>query len=180
MKTILLQAIAFCMAIAAGCGRAEDEQPAGTASRLTARAYHQDAATRAESNAGAGEIVFTGDDILWFNETTKELRFRNNYSNKAVMEAITTHAIGFYIDGESLFSSMLCVSSLNSQTFNRPVFYYNIIENKYFLADGYPEVSVLHDPQKAQAERDENMNRIAVEWSRFCNLLKSEGKLLSP
>jgi hypothetical protein len=178
---ILLQMIAFCIAVTTGCSRAEDaEQPTETTSKLIVKAFNQEVATRAGSETNAGQIVFTGDDILWFNRTTKELRFRNNYSNKTVLEAVTANAIRFYIDDEYLFSSMLCVSSLSSQIFNSPVFYYNLMENNFFLTDGYPEASVLSDPQKAQAERDENMRKIADEWSRFLDLMETEGKLLSP
>jgi hypothetical protein len=174
---ILIQTVAFCIAVATGCGRTEDEgQSTEMASKLIIRASHQEVSTRAGSDTNTEQIVFTGDDILWFNETTKELRFKNNYSYKTVWEAITANAIKFYINDEYLFSSMLCVSSLSSQTFNSPVFYYNMIENKFFLTDGYPAASVLPDPQKAQAERDENMIKIADEWNKFLDQLKLEGR----
>jgi hypothetical protein len=183
MKTIFLfQLTAFCMTLATGCGRTEEaEQPVETTSRLIAKAApNQEVSTMAGDGEDTGQIVFTGDDILWFNEATGELRFHNNYSGKTVLEAIHTNAIRFYINDEYLFSSMLCVSSLHSQTFNSPVFYYNLIENKFYLTDGYPDASVLPDPQKAQAERDENMRQIANEWSRFIDRLNQEEKLLSP
>jgi hypothetical protein len=159
--------MAFCITLAAGCSKTDSvEPPTETTSQVIAKV----------SNTNAEQIVFTGDDILWFNGRTKELRFRNNYSNKTMLDAITAHAIKFYINDEYLFASILCVSSLSSQVFNSLVFYYNMIENKFFLADGYPEASVLPDPQKAQEERDENKRKIANEWNKFVNRLKLEGK----
>ena len=31
------------------------------------------------ANEPTEKIIFTGDDILWFNGTTKEIRFKDNY-----------------------------------------------------------------------------------------------------
>jgi hypothetical protein len=42
--------------------------------------------------------------------------------------------------------------------------------------DGYPETSVLSDRQSAQELRNENMQKIASEWSKFVNQLKKEEK----
>jgi hypothetical protein len=171
---ILLHALMLSIALT-GCRKTEMED-AGTSSELIFKAFQPEIITGAGDEANVEQVIFTGDDILWFNVSTKEIRFKNNYSGKTVLEAVNTNSIRFYINDEYLFSSMLCVSSLSSQTFNSPVFYYNIIENKFFLTDGYPEASVLPDMQKAQAERDDNMRKIANEWSRFLDRLKLEGK----
>jgi hypothetical protein len=85
-------------------------------------------------------------------------------------------AISFYINDEYLFSSVIYANSLNSQIFNSLVFYYNIVENKFFLLDGYPNVSVLSNPQESQALRNENMQKISSEWAKFINQLKKEGR----
>ena len=85
-------------------------------------------------------------------------------------------SVKIYIGNEYLFSSMICVSSLNSQIFNSLVLYYNMVENKYYLLDGYPEVAVLSDPQEAQKLRNENKQTIASEWKKFINQLKKEGQ----
>ena len=56
------------------------------------------------------------------------------------------------------------------------LFYYNMVENKYFLLDGYPNVYVLSNPQKTQELRNENMQKISSEWAKFINQLKKEGR----
>jgi hypothetical protein len=123
-------------------------------------------------------VVFTGGDIVWFNETTKEIRFKENFlnapSNNVVIYA--RQAIKFYINDEYLFSSITYVSVFDSRIFNSLVFYYSMTENKFYLTDGYPAVSVLSNPEEIQEIRDENMRKIAGEWNRFIEQMKKEGR----
>ncbi|MDR1525312.1 MAG: hypothetical protein LBS79_08700 [Tannerella sp.] len=178
-KTVLLILIAFISLSPGGCRPEAEEIPSQITSGIIARASNaEEVATGSEgvttkSNA-VEQVVFTGDDILWFNGTTKELRFKDNLSNKSILAGIHTQAIKFYINDEYLFTSMLYVSDYSSQIFNSLVFYYNTIENKYFLKDGYPAISVLSNPQRVQELRDENMRKIANEWNKFIEQLKKE------
>jgi hypothetical protein len=143
---------------------------------IVVRASNEEAVTLSAVRSAAAEpIIFTGSDILWFNETTKELRFKDNYAKKDVFSGF--RSIKFYMDGDYLFSSMIYVNSLSSQVFNSLVFYYNITENKYYLLDGYPsDTSVLSNSQQSQQLRDENRQKIESEWNRLIDQLKEEGK----
>jgi len=175
MTNFLLLITTLTCILLTGCRTESEVVQELTESRINARASSVDIITRSVQNNGVtGEIVFTGNDILWFNETTKEIRFKDNSLYKSA--AFSYPSIEFYIDDEYLFSSMTYVNSLSSQTFNRLVFYYDILGNKYYLADGYPEVSVLLDPQEAQVLRDENMQKISSEWNKFIIQLKTEGR----
>jgi hypothetical protein len=163
-----------------GCRPGTDEDmPEQTVSQLIVMAEIEEVAAR---SAGGEEVtVFTGDDILWFNGSTRELRFRDNVSNSDNISnkrnILNFHAIRFYINGEYLFSSMTYASGYSSQTFNSLVFYYNTIENRFYLVDGYPiDVSVLPDPQKARETRDGNAKKIEPEWNRFVDWMKQEGR----
>jgi hypothetical protein len=123
------------------------------------------------------QIVFTGDDILWYNGSTKELRFKNNYAIKQKTQ--NSVALSFYFGDEYQFSSIIYVSSDSNPIFNYLVFYYNTTENKYFLSVGYPDTSVLSDMQNvenAEAERISNYQNIATEWNKFIDQLKKEGR----
>jgi hypothetical protein len=168
-KTLLVMLL-ICI-LSSGCRPALDDIPEQTEPIIIVKAISAETGTR---STNTGETVFTGNDILWFNESTKELRFRDNVSNKPII--FNTRMIGFYIGDEFLFSSMINVSSLSSQIFNSLVFYYDITGNRYFLLDGYPEASVLSDPQKTQELRNENRQKIASEWSKFIEQLKIEDK----
>ena len=126
------------------------------------------------ANEPTEEIIFTGDDILWFNGTTKEIRFKDNYYQQ---NSISLYAnIKFYLDDEYLFSTLTRVSDVNSQIFNSPVFYYSIIENKFFINDGYPDIAVLGSLTEIQKIRDENMQVIANEWDKFIGYMKKVNK----
>jgi hypothetical protein len=178
MKRSVLFFIASISLTLAGCHPESEDVPVQTASSIIVKASNPEegVVTKAEAT---GIIVFTGDDIQWFNETTKELCFKNNISNNPGNNPLlyATPAIRFYINDEYLFSSMIYVSDISSQSYNKLVFYYSIIENKYFLADGYPtDMSGFREPQKAQEERDENMRRIADEWNKFIDQMKKEGR----
>jgi hypothetical protein len=161
----------------AGCRPESEDIPLQNGSSIIVRASNAEerVATRSEAS---DPVVFTGDDIVWFNETTKELCFKNNFSNSPINNSglYATRAIKFYIDDEYLFSSMVYVSDFSSQTFNSLVFYYSITENKFYLMDGYPAVSVLSNPEEAQKIRDENMQKIADEWNKFIEQMKKEDR----
>lgn len=177
MKKMYLLFLSVICLLSGGCEQElEEDKPDTTLSEIIARASHTETFMRSSfvADKGRESVVFTGSDILWFNETTKEIRFQENVSIKNV---ISIHqSVKIYIGNEYLFSSMICVSSLNSQIFNSLVLYYNMVENKYYLLDGYPEVAVLSDPQEAQKLRNENRQTIASEWKKFIDQLKKEGR----
>ena len=117
------------------------------------------------ANEPTEEIIFTGDDIL---------RFKDNYYQQ---NSISLYAnIKFYLDDKYLFSTLTRVSDVNSQIFNSPVFYYSIIENKFFINDGYPDIAVLGSLTEIQKIRDENMQAIANEWDKFIGYMKKVNK----
>jgi hypothetical protein len=175
MKRKVLLFTALTGFLLSGCRPGTAEEIPDTASRLIAKSANLETTTRSATGESSETVVFTGDDILWFNETTKELRFKNNMSLNESISLVHGNGIKFYIDDEYLFSSMRGISDVSSQTVNRPVFYYSAIENRFYLADGYPPVTdYLSDPEAAQAERDENMRMIANEWNRFIEQMKKE------
>jgi hypothetical protein len=119
-------------------------------------------------------IVFTGNDILWFNETTRELRFRQNYSNKAIVTENREFGIQFFIGDEFVLFTPVCMDVLSYRIFDQPVFYYDVINNKYFIPDGFPDVSLLPDPAQHQWVRSENRKAVEQEWARLMEQLKKE------
>jgi len=204
-KIILFVAVA-CIALLSGCAKYDYPEEIDKTNSpdyfLYASDYSNSEIIVAVSNEGADMSISASDrldyysdnnsynNILWFNETTKELRFKDNYSMK---NAITDFRyMLFFLSGEYLFSSVIYVSSINSQIINSLVLFYNGIENKFFLLDGYPvDVSVIGeftyesqpglflsgDAASAQALREENKLKIASEWEKFINKLKQENKL---
>ncbi|GHT58645.1 hypothetical protein AGMMS50239_03580 [Bacteroidia bacterium] len=177
MRNLVLMFTVAIFILSGGCTPDADEEITNQTSKLVARASNGEIATRSSSDSNNSEVViFTGNDILWFNETTREIRFRDNMLISNDIRIWRT--VKFYVSDEYLFSSMIFVSDLSSSIYNSLVFYYSIMENKFYLADGYPvNVSVLPKPQEAQKKRDENMREIANEWNKFIEQMKAESKL---
>lgn len=124
----------------------------------------------------AETVLFTGNDILWFNEATNEIRFKENYYQYKHIPFDTD--IKFYLENEYLFS-LIKVSDINSQIYNSPVLQYNITKNKFYINDGYPVITVLKPQKEIQEERDRNMQAIANEWDKFIRYLKKANKYIN-
>ena len=118
-------------------------------------------------------VVFTGNDILWFNESTREIRFNNNVSMKAAFTNV--EALKFYIDDDFLFSTLVNVNGSGTQNINSLTFYYNAAENKYYLSGGYSTSADLGDGESGQDLPSDVY--IGAEWGRFIDQLKKDGKL---
>jgi hypothetical protein len=169
MRKIILLLTTGMYILLTGCSKglindemANDAPMSPAASHIIVRAAED--VNSATNNEELGPVAFTGNDILWYNETTKELRFHNNYSNRPVV--LNNKALSFYIDDEYLFSAMTYVSGSDKQNLKDLVFYYNATENKYFLS------FALLGNMSQEDERPE----LSPEWSRFIEQLKKEGK----
>lgn len=127
--------------------------------------------------SGVDTLVLKGDKVQWYNATTKEVRFTDNYAVAQSIPFASYQSVKFYLRTSYLFSSFLATSS-NSQIVSSLVFYYSSTENRFYLKDGYPDVSVLSNPEAEQQLRDENRKKIADEWALFINQLKLEGRYL--
>jgi len=120
-------------------------------------------------------VAFTGNDILWFNETTREIRFNNNLSMKTTLSNV--EALRFYIDDEYLFSAFVYMNSSFSQKDNSLILFYNATENKFFLLKSDPSTPVELYPNENQTDpTDGNRPDITSKWEKFVDLLKKEGK----
>jgi len=86
---------------------------------------------------------------------------------------------------------MIYVNTSIPQVFDSLVLYYNAVENKFYLLDGYPpEISKFtqtpetNDPHPTGTNpledlRNENKEKIAPAWDTFVNQLKKDGKYSS-
>ena len=175
-KGLILFAALQCV-LSSGC-TTEMIEPVTESGGIIGRAYNVDISTGSISRGDdKGPIVFTGNDILWFNETTKEIRFKNNMSIKP--SVYKYQAISFYIDEEYMFSTAVCVSGSSSQVYNSLVFFYNVTENKYYLLEGY--LPAPNNPSDIfngapEQQRDGYKGNITSEWNKFIDRLKNEGK----
>jgi hypothetical protein len=149
-------------------------------SQLVFTFSNQENTLRSEESLGPNEepIVFIGEDILWFNGTTKEIRFKDNVLVRTKILSTQYKTIKSYIDDEYLFSSLICVSEINSQIYNSLVLFYSQTENRFYLKDGYPDALVTDASQAIQALRNENRKKIEPQWNQFIDELKKGERYL--
>ena len=129
-----------------------------------------------ETRSDAG-ILFTEDDILWFDVNTREMRFRDTM--EPLREKIPLLAsVDFYIGGEYLFSGgATFVGLICSQMFDDLVLCCGKIDGEviddghYYLYDCYP-LPFIND-ERVQANRIKR----AAQWETFTKYLESKGKL---
>jgi hypothetical protein len=129
------------------------------------------------SDADAERVLFTDNDIEWFDPVTRELRFRSHA--EPLRESIPLLAgIDFYLGGEYLFSGgATFVGLICSQMFDDLVLCCGKIDGeviddgRYYLYDCYP-TQFIND-ERVQANR----LRRASQWEAFLNYLESKGKL---
>ena len=171
MKAAILCFMALAGLSLGGCRPESEELPNSDLSGIIVKASN--GGTTAD---GAEEqVVFTGGDILWFNKTTKELRFKDNLSNNpdnnSVLFAASGRKIKFYLNDEYLFSSLVYISGMNPPVGDALIFYYNGTENRFYLTDKYPP-SMGESTGSGISPGGE----LEAEWNRFIGQLKKEGR----
>lgn len=129
-----------------------------------------------ETRFDAG-ILFTEDDILWFDANTREIRFRDTMEPLREKIPLLT-GVDFYISGQYLFSGgATFVGLICSQMFDDLVLCCGKIDGEviddghYYLYDCYP-------PQFTSDERVQaNIAKRAPQWETFITYLDGKGKL---
>ncbi|GHT30770.1 hypothetical protein AGMMS49574_11230 [Bacteroidia bacterium] len=172
-KVILLFTATVCMTLS-GCNKSDEPDNSTTGSSKIIAKTSQSETTRSDENKES--VVFTGDNILWVNESSKEIRFTDNMAISTKIPLFHGRSINFYIGDEFLFSSLIYINDFSSYLTNSPVFYYSVMENKFYIKDGYPNIRNWSNSEDLQRVRDENMKKIEPEWNKFIQQVKAEGK----
>ena len=129
------------------------------------------------SDADAERVLFTDNDIEWFDPVTRELRFRDTMEPLREKIPLTTE-IDFYLGDEYLFSGgATYVGLICSQMFDDLVLCCGKIDGeviddgRYYLYDCYPLQFIDDEGVKA------NRQRRAPQWEAFLKYLDGRGKL---
>ena len=129
--------------------------------------------TQPETQAGV-DVLFSEDDIEWFNVTTREIKFRD--MDEPLYKRLEPYReIKFYLGDNALFVVSSFVSDLHSMIFTDLVLHYDVITDpghgRYYLHDCYP--SQFINDERTQA----NIKKNAGQWELFTYYLESKGKL---
>ena len=135
---------------------------------------------KTRSAADVQNVLFTQDDIEWFDLTTRELHFRDTMEPLRDKIPLLV-GIDFYLGGEYLFSGgATFVGLICSQVFNDLVLCCGKIEdgevidsNRYYLYDCYPNTPQFLNDEQVKTNRAKRAN----QWETFTKYLESKGKL---
>ncbi len=132
----------------------------------------------------APNVLFTEDDIEWFNMATREIKFFDKQSGGAKRRDMDEplykrmqpfHEIEFHLGDNALFVVSSFVGDWDSRIFTNLVLHYDVItdpnQGHYYLHDCYP--LQFADTDEVKANREKN----AAQWETFTKYLDSKGKL---
>lgn len=122
-----------------------------------------------ESFDNNSAIVFTGNDIQWFNPTTREIKFKKNIDYSSFQ---TYQKIHFKLNNNYLFTAQTYVSQYHSFTVKDLVLYIDISTRKCYLHDCYPLDIAKNDP-----DTQNNKEKRASGWNSFVSQLQKESKI---
>lgn len=122
-------------------------------------------------------VVFTEDDILWFNVNTRELKFRE-MEEPLYKQLEPFHEIQINLGQNTLFVIGSFVALWDSRVFENLVLCYGksdedepTLNGSYYLYDCYPLQFLDSEKVKANIEKNKE------QWSIFLKHLDKKGKL---
>ncbi len=130
------------------------------------------------SDGETSDVLFTEDDIEWFDVNTRELRFRD--SMEPLIKKIKLYeAVRFILSDNELFVADNFVSLIVSRFYDDLVLCYGKMEmdgevennGRYYLYDCYP-LQFIND-EIVQSNREKRV----AQWQLFLDYLEYKGKL---
>ena len=116
------------------------------------------------SVADVQNVLFTEDDIEWFNVTTREIKFKD-MDEPLYKRMQPFHEIEFHLGDNALFVVSSFVGDWDSRIFTNLVLHYDVIsdpnQGHYYLQDCYPLQFAETDEVKANREKN------AAQWETF-------------
>lgn len=113
-------------------------------------------------------VVFTGNDISWFDTKTGEIKFAKSFNP---YDLAVFQKLNFYLDGKLLFTVNTYVQPIHSFASNDLVLYLEA-DDKCYLHDCYPLSIIDTDPTVKV-----NKEKRSESWNKFVNQLKNERKI---
>ena len=174
-----MMAIAIASTVTTACSLDgnEPEKPFVTCPAHDASLYAcgiSESETRSTSDEQ--NVLFTDNDIEWFNVNTREIKFRD-MDEPLYKRMQPFHEIEFYLGDNDLFVVSSFVGDWDSRIYTDLVLHYDEIsdtnqgQSHYYLRDCYPPQFADTDEVKA------NIKKNAEQWKLFTYYLENIGKL---
>lgn len=119
--------------------------------------------------SNSSDIVFTGNDIQWFDQNTREIKFKKNIDCSVFQ---TYQKIHFNLDGKFLFTAQTYASQHHSFVIKDLVLFIDQFTQKCYLHDCYPLSIAENDP-----ETKTNKEKRFDAWNSFLMQLRTEYKI---
>ena len=124
------------------------------------------------------DTLYTEDEILWFNDKTREIKFK--YSDEEVRKKLWSKSkyLEFRL-GENVLFKATRTSIVMSNTYQDLVLCAGRMENKthssegFFLYDCFPHIEKYLNDERTQT----NIQKRAPQWEIFLKYWESKGKL---
>ena len=139
-------------------------------------------------------LLFSGDNILWYNETTSEVKFKSNPNGNYFLSVFGgLVSIIVCLDETELFT-LDAMTSISSYSINHPVLIYGSAGSAhggesdfgYYIGRGYPDWAYWTEKFWTDTnwdrtadwvkEREKNWKAIELGWNKFIAQLEKEGK----
>lgn len=183
---LVLAILTFIPLALASCGDNDDSDIKGKSNDLSQKLY---VCGIAEGKRAAGttpeEVLFTEENIEWFNVKTREIKFKTEPFDDpyhAMLQRFNN--IVFHIGDYLLFDHIKVTNLLDSRGYTDLVLCHGSLEDwtgngdliwGYYLYDCYPLEYVYYDSTKDFVAA--NREKRAGQWEIFISYLKSKGKL---
>ena len=113
--------------------------------------------------SGKDSTAYVSNDFVWYNSTTKELKF----VNPPTLQKLQSYGqMKFYVGSDSLFTAKIVTDAV-SAIVNDLVLYMKT-DGKFYLEDGYP-LNLGDATLRAQ-----NKDKRAAAWSKFIIQMKKD------
>ena len=160
----------------------ENEKSTNTLYIVGSRNYHYDGGGN-YTLLPPEELAFTGDDIQYFNLTTREIVFSDSFvfDMQAFINLILNYYVyNVYFNDKLLLENIALVLGTNSAIYNNLVFYFEPYStNKLYLNDGYPDIwDGWSNAENLQKAREANAEKRKENWDIFIQYLSDAGKIV--
>lgn len=124
--------------------------------------------------------IFKDSDIAWYNGTTQELKFNDDFKGIDVIGNSQIMVNAYSGDNFLYAINFMLTTDLQSGVVNSPVIYKDRIEERYILQNGYPyrDVNELEPDDPWRTEREKQWENLVESegWKLFIQKLKEEGR----
>jgi len=192
MKRVVLMIIPalICGLLHTSCNK---ENNANSALNIKAIGFLSETATKrlhAEEFLKTDTLLFSGDNILWYNSTTSEIKFKTAPNGDYFMSVFGGLVSIIVCLGDTELFALDAVPSISSVSLGHPVLI-EFLPNGYYIGRGYPNWEYWTEEFWTKTgwekptedceynwvkDREQNWKAIEQGWNKFIAQLKKEGK----